>query len=100
MLTDRSNITRLSTSANGLGLPLAERPYATASRAMGGPRSRRRESSSRLPRYTVRRLRRWLFLKHKKEAVKYVRFPDTRLRDDYGLALLSRRAMGLPSAKA
>ena len=30
-----SNIPRLSTSANGLGLPSAERPFATASRAMG-----------------------------------------------------------------
>ena len=51
---------------------------------------------STVNRHAIRRLR----LKHKTQAGKYVRFPDTRLRDNYGLALLSRRAMGLPSAKA
>ena len=35
--------------------------------------------------HAVRRLRRWLCLKHKVKTGKYVRFPDTRLRDDYGL---------------
>ena len=55
---------------------------------------------SPLNRHAVRRLHRWLCLKHKTETGKCVRFPDTRLRDDYGLALLSRRATGLPSARA
>ena len=55
---------------------------------------------STVNRHAVRRLRRWLCLKHKVRSGKYVRFPDTRLRDDYGLARLSPRAMGLSNAKA
>ena len=51
-------------------------------------------------RHAVRRLRRWLCLKHKVRTGKYVRFPDTRLRDEYGLTRLSPRTMGLPHAKA
>ena len=50
--------------------------------------------------HAVRRLRRWLCLKHKVRSGKYVRFSDTRLHGDYGLAHLSRQAMGFPSAKA
>ena len=50
--------------------------------------------------HAVRRLRRWLCLKHKVRSGKHVRFSDTRLHDDYGLAHLSRQAMGFPSAKA
>ena len=48
----------------------------------------------------VRRLRRWLCLKHKVKTGKYVRFPDTRLRDEYGLTRLSPRTKGLLHAKA
>ena len=55
---------------------------------------------SAVNRHAVRRLRRWLCLKHKVRSGKYVRFPDTRLRHDYGLARLSPRAMGLSNAKA
>ena len=46
------------------------------------------------------RLRRWLCLKHKVRIGQHVRFPDTRLHDTYGLTLLSRQVIGLPSAKA
>ena len=45
--------------------------------------------------HAVRRLRRWLCLKHKVKTGKYVRFPDTRLRDEYGLTRLSPRTKGL-----
>ena len=55
---------------------------------------------SAVDRHAVWRLRRWLCLKHKVKTGKYVRFPDTRPRDEYGLALLSPRTMGLPHAKA
>ena len=50
--------------------------------------------------HAVRRLRQWLCRKHKVRFGKFVRFPDERLRDDYGLVHLTRQAMGLPSAKA
>ena len=50
--------------------------------------------------HAVRRLRRWLCLKHKVKTGKYVRFPDTRLRDEYGLTRLSPRTKGLLHAKA
>ena len=55
---------------------------------------------SAVNRHAVRRLRRWLCLKHKVRSGKYVRFSDTRLHDDYGLAHLSRQAVGFPRAKA
>ena len=55
---------------------------------------------SAVDRHAVRRLRRWLCRKHKVKTGKYVRFPDTRLRDDYGLTRLSPRTRGLPHAKA
>ena len=51
-------------------------------------------------RHAVWRLRRWLCLKHKVRTGQHVRFPDTRLHDTYGLTLLSRQVIGLPSAKA
>ena len=47
-----------------------------------------------------RRLRRWLGLKHKVRSGTLVRFPDTRLQDEYGLTSLVRMAPGLPWAKA
>jgi group II intron reverse transcriptase/maturase len=55
---------------------------------------------SAIDRHAVRRLRRWLCLKHKVKTGKYVRFPDTRLRDEYGLTRLSPRTKGLLHAKA
>ena len=55
---------------------------------------------SAVNRHAVRRLRRWLCLKHKVRSGQHVRFPDMRLHDAYGLALLSRQAIGLSSAKA
>ena len=45
----------------------------------------------------IRRLRRWLSLKHKVKSGTYVRFPDTRLRDEYGLTRLVAEDQG-PSA--
>ena len=50
--------------------------------------------------HAVRRLRQWLCRKHKVRSGGVVRFPDTRLRQHYGLVHLTRQAMGLPSAKA
>ena len=50
--------------------------------------------------HAARRLRQWLCQKHKVKFGKFVRFPALRLRGDYGLVHLTRRAMGLPSAKA
>ena len=55
---------------------------------------------SAVNRHAVWRLRRWLCLKHKVRTGQHVRFPDMRLHDTYGLALLSRQVVGLPSAKA
>ena len=50
--------------------------------------------------HAIRRLRRWLCLKHKTRQGAFVRFPDQRLYDDYGLTRLTRQTMGLSSAKA
>ncbi len=55
---------------------------------------------SAVNRHAVRRLRQWLCRKHKTRLRDYVRFPDTRLYGEYGLARLSRRTLGLPSAQA
>ena len=49
---------------------------------------------------TTRRLRQWLCRKHKVKAGKYVRFPDERLYDEYGLVRLKQTTKGLPWAKA
>ena len=51
-------------------------------------------------RHAVRRLRQWLCRKHKTRSGHYVRFPDTRLYDEYGLTRLSRTTLSLPSSKA
>ena len=48
----------------------------------------------------TRRLRQWLGRKHKVSAGKYVRFPDERLWQEYGLARLALRTTGFPWAKA
>ena len=53
-----------------------------------------------IDRHTTRRLRRWLCLKHKVKSGKYVRFPDTRLRDDFGLIHLAPTTKTFPWAKA
>ena len=50
--------------------------------------------------HAAKRLRQWLCRKHRTKRGKYVRFPDQRLRADYGLLRLMRPTMGLPSAKA
>ena len=55
---------------------------------------------SAVNRHAVQRLRRWLCRKHKVKFGTFVRFPDERLHDEYGLMRLTRTAMGLPSAKA
>ena len=49
--------------------------------------------------HAVGRLRQWLCQKHKVKTGKSVRFSDQRLQDVYGLVHLTRRTMGLPSAK-
>ena len=41
--------------------------------------------------HATKRLRQWLCRKHKVKYGKYVRFPDERLWEDYGLARLSVR---------
>ena len=53
-----------------------------------------------IDRHTTRRLRRWLCLKHKVRSGMYVRFPDTRLRDDLGLIHLAPKTKAFPWAKA
>ena len=50
--------------------------------------------------HAVRRLRQWLCRKHKVRSGGLVRFPEERRRKDYGLVNLTRKTMGLPSAKA
>ena len=50
--------------------------------------------------HAVRRLRQWLCRKHKVRSGGLVRFPEERLRKDYGLVNLTRKTMGFPSAKA
>ena len=51
-------------------------------------------------RHAVRRLRQWLCRKHKVRTGKYVRFPDERLWNDYGLTRLDQRTGSFPWAKA
>ena len=53
-----------------------------------------------IDRHTARRLRRWLCLKHKVRSGQYVRFPDARLRDDFGLTHLAQTTKSFPWAKA
>ena len=54
---------------------------------------------SAVHRHAFKRFRQWLCRKHKVKTGKFVRFSDQRLRDNYGLFHLTRRTMGLPSAK-
>ena len=51
-------------------------------------------------RHATRRLRQWLCRKHKVRSGPYVRFPDERLRQEYGLTRLGVRTTSLPWAKA
>ena len=50
--------------------------------------------------HTAKRLRQWLSRKHKTQKWSLVHFPDPRLYDRYGLHRLTRKTMGLSSAKA
>jgi len=50
--------------------------------------------------HAVKRLRQWLCRKHKVKSGKYVRFPDQRLWNDYGLKHLAPTSSRLPWAKA
>ena len=50
--------------------------------------------------HATKRLRQWLCRKHKVKAGKYVRFPDKRLREEYGLVRLAPTTASLPWAKA
>jgi len=50
--------------------------------------------------HATKRLRQWLARKHKVRGGEYVRFPDERLWDHYGLIRLAPTTAGLPWAKA
>ena len=50
--------------------------------------------------HATKRLRQWLCRKHKVRNGKYVRFPDDRLWEHYGLTCLAPRTRGFPWAKA
>ena len=50
--------------------------------------------------HTMKRLRQWLYRKHKIKSGGYVRFPDARLYEEYGLKRLGPTTKGLPWAKA
>ena len=50
--------------------------------------------------HATKRLRQWLCRKHKVRYGKYVRFPDERLRSEYGLTRLAPRSKGFAWAKA
>ena len=50
--------------------------------------------------HATRRLRHWLCRKHKVSNGGFVRLPNVRLWNDYGLVNLTQKTMGLPSAKA
>ena len=50
--------------------------------------------------HATKRLRQWLCRKHKVRSGKYVRFPDERLWDHYGLHRLAPTTKSLPWAKA
>ena len=50
--------------------------------------------------HATRRLRQWLCRKHKVQFGKYVRFPDERLWQEYGLTRLVPRTASFPWAKA
>ena len=53
-----------------------------------------------IDRHATRRLRQWLWRKHKVRVGKPVRFPDNGLWSDYGLTHLAPRTAGFPWAKA
>ena len=53
-----------------------------------------------IDRHATRRLRQWLCRKHKVRSGQYVRFPDERLWQEYGLTRLAARTTSLPWAKA
>ena len=53
-----------------------------------------------IDKHATRRLRQWLCRKHKVKGGGYVRFPDERLYDKYGLTRLEPTTKGLPWAKA
>ena len=50
--------------------------------------------------HAIKRLRQWLCRKHKVRSGRYVRYPDTKLRDDLGLTCLALRTASHPWAKA
>ena len=53
-----------------------------------------------IDRHAAKRLRQWLCRKHKVRSGKYVRYSDTRLWTEFGLARLAPRTASLPWAKA
>ena len=59
-----------------------------------------RPAYAAIDRHATRRLRQWLCRKHQVRSGRYVRFPDERLRQEYGLTRLAVRTTSFPWAKA
>ena len=59
-----------------------------------------RPAYATIDRHATRRLRQWLCRKHQVRSGGYVRFPDERLRTEYGLTRLAVRTTSFPWAKA
>ena len=55
-----------------------------------------RPAYAAIDRHATRRLRQWLCRKHQVRSGRYVRFPDERLRQEYGLTRLAVRTDELP----
>ena len=59
-----------------------------------------RPAYAAIDRHATRRLRQWLCRKHQVRSGRYVRFPDERLRQEYGLTRLAVRTTSFPWAMA
>ena len=59
-----------------------------------------RPAYAAIDQHATRRLRQWLCRKHQVWSGRYVRFPDERLRQEYGLTRLAVRTTSFPWAKA
>ena len=59
-----------------------------------------RPAYAAIDQHATRRLRQWLCRKHQVRSGRYVRFPDERLRQEYGLTRLAVRTTSFPWAKA
>ena len=68
--------------------------------AFGAAALRAVSGNAAIDQHATRRLRQWLCRKHKVQFGKYVRFPDERLWQEYGLTRLVPRTASFPWAKA